>query len=392
MTNSLHLSIISPYNLAMRIGIDSRLPYYQGGGISKYIRLLIKSLATLDKHEEYTIFHSRKETESYVPKSSNNFRRANLVTPCHHRFERWTLGIELLPHLLNVLHSPDFIPPKFGADRHIITVHDLNFIYYPDFLAPESRRYYNNQIKWSLEKADHIIVDSYHTRDDLISNLAVDPEKITAIHLAADPIFSASTSSDQIEATLKRYELPRGFLLFVGTLSPRKNVKTLLKSYAQLTNESALDLPLILIGSKGWLYKETFNLIEELGIQKLVRFIDTATDLELVHFYSSASMLALPSYYEGFGFPVLEAMQCGCPVLASDRSSLPEIAGDSALLIEPDDVEGWSQAILSILSDSKLRKDLIKAGYERSKQFSWERTAEQTLDVYLARQDDIVGK
>ena len=367
----------------MRIGIDGRLPHYQGGGISKYIILLIRTLAALDESDEFIIFHSRKENESLVPTSSNNFKRANLMTPCHHRFERWALGVELIPHSLRVLHSPDFIPPQYGANRFIITVHDLNFIYYPDFLTKESRRYYNDQITWAVEKADHILADSYHTRADLTSNLGVDPEKITTIHLAADPIFSTKTSLNEVKATLDRYKLPEDFLLFVGTLSPRKNLATLLKSFAQLTHEESLDLPLVLIGSRGWLYEKIYDQIDQLGIQHLVRLIDSASDLELVHFYKSASLLALPSYYEGFGLPVLEAMHCGCPVLASDRASLPEVAGDAALLLDPDDVDGWSKAISALLSDSKMRERLIKAGYIQAERFSWEKTAEQTLKVYL---------
>lgn len=367
----------------MRIGIDGRLPHYQVGGISKYVILLIRTLAALDESDEFIIFHSRKENESLVPNSSKNFMRANLITPCHHRFERWTLGAELIPHSLRVLHSPDFIPPQYGANRFIITVHDLNFIYYPDFLTTESRRYYNDQIMWAVEKADHILADSNYTRSDLTSNLGVDPEKITTIHLAADPIFSTKTSLSEVKATLDRYKLPEDFLLFVGTLSPRKNLATLLKSFAQLTKEESLDLPLVLVGSRGWLYEKMYDQIVQLGIRHLVRFIDSANDLELVHFYRSASLLALPSYYEGFGLPVLEAMHCGCPVLASDRASLPEVAGDAAILLDPDDVDGWSQAISDVLSDSNMGEKLIKAGIKQAKRFSWKNTAEQTLKVYL---------
>ncbi len=367
----------------MRIGIDGRLPHYQGGGISKYIALLIRTLAALDESDEFIIFHSRKENESLVPKSSKNFTRVNLITPCHHRFERWTLGVELIPHSLRVLHSPDFIPPQYGADRYIITVHDLNFIYYPDFLTKESRRYYNDQIMWAVEKADHILADSSYTRADLTSNLRVDPEKITTIHLAADPIFSSKTSLSEVKSTLDRYDLPEGFLLFVGTLSPRKNLATLLKSYAQLTQEESLDLPLVLVGSRGWLYEKMYDQIDQLGIRDRIHFIDSASDLELVHFYHSASLLALPSYYEGFGLPVLEAMHCGCPVIASDRASLPEVAGDAATLLDPDDIDGWSQAISDMLTDTKLRERLIKAGYKQANRFSWKKTAEQTLKAYL---------
>ncbi|MCA9936451.1 MAG: glycosyltransferase, partial [Anaerolineales bacterium] len=143
----------------MHIGIDARLPYYQMGGISQSVLHLLPTLAALDRGNRYTVFHLGRDGRTYTP-SAPNFQRRDLYTPCHHRLERWALGAELLPHRLDVLHSPDFIPPALGAKRRIITVHDLNFIYYPQFLTEDSLRYYNGQIQWACQTADHIAADS----------------------------------------------------------------------------------------------------------------------------------------------------------------------------------------------------------------------------------------
>jgi glycosyltransferase involved in cell wall biosynthesis len=372
----------SPYNHSMHIGIDSRLPYYQRGGISKYIRLLISSIAEIDHTNDYVIFHQRKDSDSYLPVTGSNFRPANLWTPCHHRLERWSLSAELLPHNLDVLHSPDFIPPAFGAKYKVITIHDLNFVHYPDFLTEDSRRYYLDQIAWAVAHADRISADSFHTEDDLISILNVPADKITTIHLAADPIFSDKQAKDAIASTLEQFNLPKDFILFVGTLSPRKNISNLLLAYSQLVMAESIDLPLVLAGARGWLYQELFDLVKTLDIEQNVRHIDNATDIQLSHLYSAASMLTLPSHYEGFGFPVLEAMHCGCPVICSDRASLPEVAGDAAILLDPDDIDAWSQSIESLLSDTTKQNQMIEKGYQQANNFSWNKTARETVQIY----------
>ncbi len=330
----------------MHIGIDGRLPYYQLGGISQYVLHLLPALAELDGENRYTIFHSRKDGRSYTP-SAPNFGRKNLWTPCHHRLERWALSGELLPHRLDVLHSPDFIPPQFGAKRRIITVHDLNFIYYPQFLTAESLRYYADQIEWAVRVADHISADSHATRQDLIERLNVPPEKVTTVHLSVNPLYQQTYSDAEIDATLQKHNLSRGFILFVGTLEPRKNIPTLIKAYHKLRQETAptssrgqaVSVPLILVGGKGWIYDDIFNTIDALNLRDHVRHLSGIFDEQLAHLYHAAGVLVTPSYYEGFGLPALEAMTCGCPALVSNRGSLPEIVGPNGVMVDdPDDV------------------------------------------------------
>jgi len=365
----------------MHIGIDCRLPFYQMGGISQYVLHLLPALAELDEENEYTIFHSRQDGRSHTPTASN-FHRANLWTPCHHRLERLALAAELLPYRLDVLHSPDFIPPAFGAKRRIITVHDLNFHYYPQFLTAESKRYYADQIRWAVGAADHIAADSQATRQDLIEILQVPPSKVTAIHLAANPLYERVYEETAVQATLRQHNLPRGFILFVGTLEPRKNIPMLLQAYHLLRQETAVDVPLLLIGSKGWLYNEIFTTIEELGLRQQVRHLSGIFDEQLAHLYTAAGLLATPSHYEGFGLPALEAMHCGCPVIVSNRGSLPEVAGQAGLLLDPDDIVAWAEAMAQVLSSPDLRARMVAGGRIQAQKFSWQKTAAATLKIY----------
>ena len=371
----------------MHIGIDARLPTYQMGGISQYVLNLLSALAELDEGRaqdascEYTVFQSRKDDRSYRP-SHPKFRQAQLWTPCHHRWERWLLGMELLPHDLDVIHSPDFIPPAFGVRRRLITVHDLNFLYYPQYLTAESRRYYAGQIAWAVEAADHIAADSEHTRQDLIRRLDVSPEKVTTVYLAANSLYRRPLSPETVEVTLRKYDLSPGFVLFVGTLEPRKNVPTLLRAYAALRRERKVDVSLILVGGKGWLYREIFQTIEALDLEDVVRHLQGVPDEHLASLYRAAGVLALPSYYEGFGLPSLEAMHSGCPVVTSNRASLPEVVGDAGILLDPDDVDAWVDGLATPLLDDERRAAMISAGYKQAGRFTWEKTAAATLRLY----------
>lgn len=375
---------------AMHIGIDARLLYYRIGGISRYVIQLVEALAALDDDYQssgdyqYSVFHSRKDRQDYTPEQVN-FVRRRLWTPCHHRFERWLLSAELLGQKLDILHSPDFIPPLRGGRRHVITVHDLSFLYYPQFLTKESRRYYAEQIEWAVEHADGIIADSEHTRQDLVRELGVSPQRVKTVYLAADPQFSRiadKASAGEVAETLSQYHLNQGFILFVGTIEPRKNISFLLEAYALLRRQSASAPPLLLVGSMGWLFDETFATIESYGLEAHVRHLQQVSDRHLAHLYLAAGLLALPSYYEGFGLPALEAMHCRCPVIASNRASLPEVVGQAGILLNPDDPESWAASMQKVLQDPELRTQMAAGGVEQARKFSWERTAKATRSVY----------
>lgn len=372
---------MSGYNLAMRIGIDARLLYYQMGGISQYTLYLLAALGVLDKTTSYAVFQMRKDPRNYAPEQLN-FQRINVITPCHHRFEKWLFSAETIPQRLDLLHSPDFIPPHKGARRHVITVHDLNFLYYPHFLTADSRRYYIDQIRWAVKRADAISADSEHTRRDLITRLNVPPEKVRTIYLAANLVYEKPYSAEEIDRTLAKYQLEHGYILFVGTLEPRKNIPTLLQAYRRLRDERDVTVPLVLVGRKGWLSDEVFKTIDTLQLGEHVHHLQDVYDAELAHLYHAAGVLTLPSHYEGFGLPPLEAMHCRCPVVTSNRGSLPEIVGEAGILLEADEVEPWVDALARVLEDAELRTRMIAAGIEQARTFTWEQTGRLTLNMY----------
>ncbi len=359
----------------MKIGLDARLTYYTHGGISNYIRHLAATLPGLDPANEYVIFLSRKAREA-LPAPANA-RRADCRTPAHHRFERFALGVELLPHRLDLLHSPDFIPPH-GPFRSVITIHDLTFLRYPQFLTAESRRYYNDQIHAAVQRADAILADSDATRVDMLELLRVPADKVATVHLAPDDRFRP-LPAEAVDAVATRHNIPILYLLFVGTFEPRKNVVGLLTAYAQLPGDVP---PLVLVGNQGWLFDETMNRIRELGLAGRVHIIQDVPADDLPALYCGACALVLPSHYEGFGLPVLEAFACGTPVVIADRASLPEIAGGAAALCDPDDPASIAHAIQTVLTDSAYRQTLIAKGRARVKEFSWEKCARETLAVY----------
>ncbi len=360
-----------------RFGLDVRLTYYTAGGIAKYIRNLAAGLPALAPQHENVHFYRRGQAETFSARA----RRVDCWTPAHHRLERWALAAEVLPYRLDLLHSPDFIPPAAGYRRSVITVHDLTFLRYPQFLTAESRRYYNREIGWAVRRADAISADSQATKADLIEMLRVPEAKITVIPLGLDPEFRPGPAEADA-ATLARLGLARGYVLFVGTFEPRKNVKGLLRAYAALRRAAPDAPPLVLVGRAGWLFDETLAEIANLGLEPYVRRIEELPAADLPAVYRGAGLLALPSHYEGFGFPVLEAMGCGTAVVCANRASLPELAGDAAVLVDPDDPAGMAEALGQALGDSELRAGLIERGLARAQTYTWERTARETLALY----------
>jgi glycosyltransferase involved in cell wall biosynthesis len=366
----------------MHIGIDLRLHAYAPGGISRYARHLAQALTPQltcegSRAGTLTLIQHRRESD---PVDVPDARVYRAWTPPHHRLERWALGAELLPLKLDLFHSTDFIPPAWGARRTVITVHDLNFLYYPQYLTADARRYYNDQIAWAVARADAILADSHATRRDLERLLHVDPARVTVTHLAAETHFRP-LPPEEIASVLARYGLKPGYLLFVGTWEPRKNLPGLLEALAQLHARGEKRV-LVIAGRPGWLYDEIFARVQSLHLEPWVRFIEQVPGTDLVGLYNGALLLAMPSFYEGFGLPALEALQCGTPVVVADRASLPEVVGEAGLLIDPDDPATIADACWRIAQDTALRARLQAAGWNQVKSFTWEETARRTLVVY----------
>ncbi|MBN1874928.1 MAG: glycosyltransferase family 4 protein [Anaerolineae bacterium] len=367
----------------MHIGIDLRLHAYAPGGISRYARRLSAELMRILQHNtvpdnvRVTLLHHQRERDLLAIPGAHTRR---LRTPPHHRWERWVLGAELLPLRLDLLHSTDFIPPAWGARRFVITVHDLNFLYYPQYLTEEARAYYNQQIKWAVTRADAILADSYATQRDLENLLNVPATRVTVTHLAADEIFRPLPNT-VVLPILRRYALEPGYLLFVGTWEPRKNLPSLLDALARLHQHDE-KRTLVIVGRPGWLYSEVFTKVQGLNLGTWVRFIEEAPVADLVAFYNGALLLAMPSFYEGFGLPALEAMQCGTPTVVADRASLPEVVGEAGLLINPEDPETIVESCLYLIRQPGLREKLRAEGLKQAATFTWAETARKTLEVY----------
>lgn len=360
------------------IGIDARMLYYRAGGISSYVQYLSAALGRIDHEQTYILFHSRKD---HTPAAAG-LRRESLWTPAHHRFEPLALSLELLRHRLDVWHAVDFIPPYRGARRHVITIHDLNFLLFPQFLTAESRRYYNGQIHRAAKGADHILTISESSKRDIVTHLGVDESRITVHLCGVGPEFFPQPP-DICARVRKELQLPARYILFVGTFEPRKNIQGLVTAYAELSAANPQTPPLVLAGRTGWMFDETMRHISQLHMEERILFreFDRA---QLPALYSMAEILVLPSFYEGFGLPPLEAMACGTIPVVSDRSSLPEVVGDVGIRVDPDDPATIAAGMRTALDDTAWRSAMRGAALERASQFTWERAAQIAADVYKA--------
>ncbi len=372
----------------MRIGIDARLNGYREGGISEYTRHLIRELAALDQANDYRILHAARGTRggkmawrSRDLTPGPNFRRVMAFTPCHHRLERVALGGEITRLRLDVLHSPDFIPPRFGAPHKVITIHDLNFLYYPQFQTKDSLRYYAGHIRTAVRQADHILTDSEATKADVVNLLGIPADKITVHLLGVNPAFRP-LPAEEVEAARARLGLPAFYLLFVGTFEPRKNLAGLLEAYHDLSITLPDTPPLVVVGRRGWLYESIFQKVADLRLTDRVKWLEDLPHADLPLVYNAAAALVAPSFYEGFGLPALEAMACGVPTVVSNRGSLPEVVGGTGLLIDPDRPEALVDALRRILTDEELRQQSRDTGLTRAATFTWARTARIALSVY----------
>mgnify|MGYP000549758417 CR=1 FL=1 len=364
----------------MRIGIDARLIYYRQAGIGQYTQSLIAGLAqevSPDQGDEFIILQHRHDGHPLTP--GPHFKRRSTWTPCHHPLEQLTLPLEIWPLRLDLLHSPDYIPPFRRNCRSVITVHDLAFIHFPELLTAESARYYG-QIDQAVRDAEGIIAVSQSTKRDLMNLLGVPAHRVTVVYEAASPIFRVIQDPAVLEDVRARYSLPPRFILFLGTIEPRKNLPTLIQAYRLLR---ARDVPpLVVAGAKGWLFDSVLTLVEQLGLGEQVLFTGGIPWADVPAFYNLAEVLVFPSLYEGFGLPPLEAMACGTPVIAANVSSIPEVVGDAGLLVDPNDAAALAAALARLLNDAALRQDLRCRGLARAAEFSWHRAARETLAVY----------
>ena len=355
------------------IAIDARLVGY-AAGIARYTTLLIDALEALGGPERYLVLRGRRSK-----RRTGNTRL--LLTPPHHPLERWTLPAEVALTRPSLLHSVDHVAPSWRTWRSVVTLHDLAFMLYPETQTPASRAYYAATGE-SARRAERVIAVSQRTASDAVRLLGVEPARVRVVHEAAAPAFSPRTESE-LEALAARLGLkvaPRRYALFVGTLEPRKNVPLLLEAFVQVRRE--LDVGLVVVGSRGWLDEPIFAARARYGLEDSAQFVGTLDEADLAVLYSHAGVFALPSLYEGFGLPVLEAMACGAPVVASNAGPLPEVAGDAAVLLPPEDAQIWARAMLRVFTDAAQGEELRRRGFARAATFSWQKAAVATREAY----------
>jgi glycosyltransferase involved in cell wall biosynthesis len=380
---------------SLRVLFDARMVHYRRAGIGQYAINLLRAMSRLPEPGEngrVGVLQMRNDPVPIV--DDPRFERVAMWTPPHNRFEQAALGVELLKVGLatraQLIHCPDFVPPRFRLMRAIVNVQDLAFLKFPEatLLTDESKRYYG-QVPWAAHNADALITLSQSARDDAVQLLHVNPNKIEVIPAAADAHFRPPDdlpAAQRAAATNHGLPMPDegGYILFVSTIEPRKNLPTLLEAYSLLRDHARVrPLPaLAVVGREGWLFEKVHSRIEELRLKDSVRLLGEVSGGDLVALYQGARAFAMPSLYEGFGLPALEALACGVPVLASNTGSLPEVVGEAGVLLDPHDAHAWVDALERVLVDETEAQRLRKAGPKQASNFSWERAARQTWELY----------
>jgi glycosyltransferase involved in cell wall biosynthesis len=378
----------------MRVGIDCSLVPGERVGIGQYSYQLVQALSRIDHENEYLLYpvfyytfhplyrHTRLPEAPNVRVAFRWFPRPVLRALRHSRApwfaKEWLLG------RVDVVHSVSFSAPRFRGRRKrlVVTIHDLSFLTHPECHTRENIAHASGGARDAVAWADALIAVSQHTRHDMIERLGADPERVVVTYLAPPPHYVREEDPMILSRVRKTYQLPPQFVLFVGSLEPRKNVTRLLAAYAQLHPALRREVHLVLAGGRGWLNDDVRSTVERLGVADRVHFIGYVKEADLPAVYSLATVFAYPSLYEGFGLPVVEAMQCGTPVLTSNVSALPEVAGEAAVLVSPANVEEIAAGLTRLLEDAGLRAELRARGYARAQAFSWERCARETLAVY----------
>ncbi|PWH20482.1 MAG: glycosyltransferase family 1 protein [Ardenticatenia bacterium] len=368
----------------MHIGLNAQLltlkQNYRGAGINAYIFHLLRAIGELQLPHHFTVFLGER-----------GFREENLDLhytrwPTHHPLVRIVWEQLVLPELLRragveVLHAMAFVIPLLARCPSVVTIYDLSFLRYPQVFRPFNRWYLSRFTPLSARRARRVIAISESTRQDVIQYLRVAPDCVDVIHCGVSPAFRPLPARE-VERFRREHQLPEPFVLFVGTLEPRKNVDLLVRAYARWRARDTQAPRLVIAGAKGWYFETIFRTVAHLGLDDTVFFPGYISAEDLPLWYNAAGLFVYPSLFEGFGLPVLEAMACGTPVICSNASSLPEVAGDAAVLVAPDDEIGLAEAMRTVWESAGLRQTMIERGLARARERTWTRVAIQTVQTY----------
>ncbi|MDP4087889.1 MAG: glycosyltransferase family 1 protein [Bacillota bacterium] len=368
----------------MKIGIDGRAAkWYRGTGIGNYTYQVINSLNQLDDSNKYLLF--MPENCSMDIHFNRNFTIRNISENCSSSF--WD---EV--NIPNILHDNEveiYHVPQNGIGlpldkpcRMVITLHDIIPYKMPDTVGPTYLKIFLKQIPQIIPQCDGIITVSKFSKEDIIREFNFPEDKVFVTHLAPEDIYKPYEKQSSKMLINKLYGIQGDYILYIGGFSPRKNIIGLLEAFSMLVRKNKKDIKLVIAGKKGISYDMYRQRAEQLGINEEVVFPGFIAMEHLPYLYSASELFVYPSFYEGFGLPPVEAMACGVPVVTSNSTSIPEIVGDNAVTINPNDINALFEAMLSVLEDEKLRENLITKGLVRASELSWKETAAKTLKAY----------
>ncbi len=377
----------------MHIAIDYNAAVRQGGGIGRFVREITRIAAAAAPQHRFSLWYAARGLDPAsgpMREFAALCRRLKNVTPrplpLSERLltilwqrARLPLPVEAVVGPVDVVHGTDFVLPPTRA-RTLLSIHDFAYIIHPETARPELRRYLSRAVPRNVRRADHIHVNSIATQRDMERLLGVPHAKSTIIYSGSGNDFYRRDAAE-IAAMRQRLDLPPRYLLNVGTVQPRKNVERLIAAYASV-RELAADTPLVIAGKRGWLAEPIYAAVERFGLHEQVRFLDFVSDDDLPRLYSGALALAYPSLYEGFGVPICEAQACGTLTITSAVSSMPEIAGDAALLVDPHSVASIAHALRRALTEPELQAWAKAAGPRQAAHFVWANTGLGILDLY----------
>ena len=395
------------HSLARNIGLDAGSAIvevtlgvnaikYPLTGIGRYAYELAKGLKFSSDVEKLKflkggVIQTNIELDNVTPQLAKwgnfNHRVQNLLGSLAPVVQAYQLRLEwrqekaLKPYRHTIFHGPNYYLPKHDGPC-VSTFHDLSIFKYPAFHPKARRAYMAKELSKALKRADVIITDSSYTRDEVIEYSGFDPSRVLAIPLAASEEFQTRTQSD-CQETLQRFQLCyQGYVLYAGTVEPRKNLMALLDAYESLPANLRQNTPLVVAGYKGWRSDDVHERLEKAHASGWAKYLGFVSASDLPILFSAAKTFVYPSVYEGFGLPVLEALASGVPVVCSNATSLPEVAGDAALMCEHADVYTLAQLIIKSLEDQEWRQTAIRQGLQQAATFSWHKTVDKTVDAY----------